>query len=155
MKFKKINEDLNDISTNYKDTILKTVYKMTHTKDEDGNILPSYCIFKEVKNLFSISDKDLTNLVLNNDYNIMRIKKTNDIDGTVFIVDKDCSKDIITSDYEKFYNIDIELEELKLEESLTEDLLDESAKTDFVTKFGEKALNDFDKAKDRLKNKGL
>ena len=37
---------------------------------------------------------------------------------------------------------------------LIEELLEESAKTDFINKFGEDTFNKFEKAKQRLKNNG-
>lgn len=40
-------------------------------------------------------------------------------------------------------------------QKLFEELLDESAKTDFIAKFGEDTFNKFEKAKQRMKNNGL
>lgn len=57
--------------------------------------------------------------------------------------------------FNEYISDDILKDALRSLNGLTEDLLDESAKTDFIDKFGEDSFNKFEKARQRMKNNGL
>lgn len=114
-------DDLEDESTDFSDNeiILKTIYKLTHIKNEDGEYVGSYCFLEEVANIYALDEDEVKKIALDNGYKIIKVFPNEQVDGGLIIADKSCSDSHIKDDYLKFYGVEAEVEELK--ESLKED----------------------------------
>lgn len=94
------------------DEILSTLYKLTHIKNVDGNDA-SYCFLEEISNIYSIDEDTIKEIALQNGYKLMKVFPNENVDGGILIADKNCSAQHIKTDYNKFYGVEVDVEDYK------------------------------------------
>lgn len=109
----KIEDDVvDDVADEDINVILDTIYSLSHIRDIEGKDTPSYCFAHDITDIFGLSDEEVKDIALQNGYNVFNIQPNAEIDGGLIIADKDCSKDLIVKDYEKFFGVDIDIEDI-------------------------------------------
>lgn len=93
--------------------ILSLMYKKTHYKNERGETMPSYCFADEIMNVYGLSQEEVIDIALKNNYKIMKVFPNEIIDGGILIADKGCSSSQIKNDYAKFYDVEADVEDYK------------------------------------------
>ena len=106
-----IDDSEPDLSRNTE--ILSLIYKQTHIKNINGNNLPSYCFVDEIMNVYGLSQDEVVKIALDNNYKIMKVFPNETVDGGLLIADKQCSAQHIETDYEKFYGVEVDVEDYK------------------------------------------
>lgn len=100
-----------DLSRNTE--ILSLIYKQTHIRNDKGGVMPSYCFVDEIMNVYGLSQERVVDIALKNNYKIMKVFPNETVDGGLLIADKGCSSSHIKTDYEKFYGVEVEVEDYK------------------------------------------
>ena len=106
-----IDDSEPDLSRNTE--ILSLIYKQTHIKNINGNNLPSYCFVDEIMNVYGLSQEEVVKIALDNNYKIMKVFPNETVDDGLLIADKQCSAQHIETDYEKFYGVEVDVEDYK------------------------------------------
>jgi len=89
--------------------IVDTIYKLSHIRDIDGEDTPSYCFVHDITDTFGLSEDEAVGIAKDNGYVVYEILPNGDVDSGLVIADRDCSKDLISTDYEKFFGVEIEI----------------------------------------------
>lgn len=115
-ELEKIDDDEIDVEPE-RDEIVSTIDDHTHTVDVDGNKVPSYCFVHDITDIFGLSNDEAVDVAKENGYVVYKVIPNDaDIEDGLVIADKECSKDLIVKDYQKFFGVEIDIEDIVKED---------------------------------------
>ena len=106
-----INEELkmDRIKDSGLEDIIGYINKLCYTYDEDGNETPSYCFLHDITDEFGLTDDEALSIAREGGFKEMKVVPNRMVDGTILIAAKETTPDIVQNDYEKFYDVDVEV----------------------------------------------
>ena len=129
-----INEELkmDRIKDSGLEDIIGYINKLCYTYDEDGNETPSYCFLHDITDEFGLTDDEALSIAREGGFKEMKVVPNRMVDGTTLIAAKETTPDIVQNDYEKFYDVDVEVldrskdDEVEIEDEEETEVVEES-----------------------------